>query len=355
MLPAADHDQHDTTMAITKELTLLKAARDNPISLTTTWRWLQRLYFHYDIRKKSFFVDGHERPNVVVHRNEFCNNYLSKLESRTHRWIQVTKETVEQWKSEKTRILNDVENQQAGFAYYREESSGREMIEFHVDDYDFLHELAVEMGYGVFGGNLSVRMPPCLKPLMIFGQDERVFNQFLLRLRQWVRPLGQRALLPKTDGLTLMISAFQSRETGFGVQISRIQMEEINETRRGKNYVDLDAALAIHGQVAKKDLEESPFVVSFESGANNEVYWTYNHMSLVQFEDCVNCLKVIYPQFDFVLMFDHSQGHAKKLTGGLDAYSMNKGYGGAQPMMRGSQIKEEDGYRHKHGTRRLEC
>ena len=88
---------------------------------------------------------------------------------------------------------------------------------------------------------------------MIFGQDESVFNQFLLRLRQWrVGPLGQRALLPKKDGLSLMISAFQSRETGFGVQIRRIQMEEINETRRGKNYVDLDTALAIHGQVEKK-------------------------------------------------------------------------------------------------------
>jgi hypothetical protein len=39
-----------------------------------------------------------------------------------------------------------------------------------------------------------------------------------------------------------------------------------------------------------------------------------------------------------------SQGHAKKLTGGLDAYCMNKGYGGAQPIMRESQIKEQDGY-----------
>ena len=255
----------------------------------------------------------------------------------------MTKETVEQWKSEK-RISNDVENQQTGFSY-REESSGREMIEFHVDDYDSFHELAVEMGYGMFGGKLSVCMPPGLKPLMIFGQDKSVYNQFLLRLCQWVGPLGQRVLLPKTDGLTLMISAFQSRETGFGVQISRIQMEEINVPRRGKNYVDLDAALAIHGQVAKKDLEESPFVVSFELGANNECYWTYNHMSL-QFEECVDCLKVIHPQFDFVLLFDHSQGHAKKLTGGLDAYSMNKGYGGAQPMVPGDPSRLEGEFSH---------
>ena len=58
----------------------------------------------------------------------------------------------------------------------------------------------------------------------------------------------------------------------------------------------------------------------------------------------MDCIKVLFPQFDFVFLFDHSQGHAKKLVGGLDAYSMNRGYGGAQPMMRESKIKEHDGY-----------
>jgi hypothetical protein len=64
----------------------------------------------------------------------------------------------------------------------------------------------------------------------------------------------------------------------------------------------------------------------------------------IQFEDCVDCLKVMYPQFDFAFLFDHSQGHAKKLPNGLGAYSMNRGFGGAQPKMRESRIKAEDGY-----------
>ena len=39
--------------------------------------------------------------------------------------------------------------------------------------------------------------------------------------------------------------------------------------------------MAIHGQRGKKDLKESPFVESFELlRANNEGYWTYNHMSI---------------------------------------------------------------------------
>jgi hypothetical protein len=68
----------------------------------------------------------------------------------------------------------------------------------------------------------------------------------------------------------------------------------------------------------------------------------------IQFEDCVDCLQVIYPHFDFAFLFDHSQVHAKKLANGLDAYSMNKGYGGAQPRMHESIIKESDGYLGMH-------
>jgi hypothetical protein len=63
--------------------------------------------------------------------------------------------------------------------------------------------------------------------------------------------------------------------------------------------------LGYHYYLRKKtffvDGHERPNVVSFELGVNNEGYWTYNHMS-VQFEDCVDCLKVVYPHFDFVFL-----------------------------------------------------
>ena len=89
---------------------LLRVYLESPISLSTTWRWLRRLGFTYDTRKKSFFVDGHERANVVFRRNEFCTHYLTKLESRAHRWIQVTAETVEEWRREKKCQTTTVED-----------------------------------------------------------------------------------------------------------------------------------------------------------------------------------------------------------------------------------------------------
>jgi hypothetical protein len=110
-----------------------------------------------------------------------------------------------------------------------------------------------------------------------------------------------------------------------------MQLDEINDRRQDQTYIDVDAALAIHGQALKKDLKQSPFVVYFELGLNYKGrYWTYNHMA-IQFEDCVDCFKVLFPQFDFTFIFDQLQGHAKKLTNGLDAYSMNRGFGGVQP------------------------
>ena len=102
--------------------------------------------------------------------------------------------------------------------------------------------------------------------------------------------------------------------------------------------------LQLHPQSSfKKGLKSNHLAVYFEVGANNEGYWTYNHIS-IQFEDCVDCLRVIFTQFDFAFQFDqHSQGPAKKLANGLDAYSMNRGFGGVQPRMRKSIIKAEDG------------
>jgi hypothetical protein len=38
---------------------------------------------------------------------------------------------------------------------------------------------------------------------------------------------------------------------------------------------------------------------------------------VIQFEDCVDCLTVLYPQYDYVFLFDHSCGHDKQREGGL--------------------------------------
>ncbi len=58
----------------------------------------------------------------------------------------------------------------------------------------------------------------------------------------------------------------------------------------------------------------------------------------IHLEDAVDCLNFLRPQFDFVFLFDHSQGHARKKDGALDANNMSRSFGGAQPKLRSSTI-----------------
>ena len=126
-----------------------------------------------------------------------------------------------------------------------------------------------------------------------------------------------------------MISALQSREFGFGLPITEEQMRRVNEARVGQHYKDVDAAKKYKGTTEKQNLLTDPFVVEFEYGASNEGYWNYERMVL-QLEDCVDVVKVLWPQYDCLFLFDHSCGHDKQRIDGLNAENMLKGYGGKQ-------------------------
>ncbi len=314
---------------------LLECHKEKPPSMTTGWRWMRRLGHEHCARKKSFYVDGHERAEQRFHRKEFSEDYLLKLEPYCHRWLQVTEHEVNKW-IEDPGVNFDKQYVRCGHSY--EDDDGWAMLEFHVDTNEFIFEEASRRHE--FGGTTSIRVKDeVFRTTMIFGQDESAFHQFLLKNKNWAGPNGERALLPKSDGIAVMISAFISRDTGLGLEIDAAMLRRINLQK----YADEYAANDILKAVEKEDLIESPFVKYFELRANNEGYWGYHHMVL-QLEDCTDCLKVAYPDFDFVFLFDHSSGHSKKRHGGLDAANMNSGFGGGQPFMRYSNIIQIDGY-----------
>ncbi len=83
--------------------------------------------------------------------------------------------------------------------------------------------------------------------------------------------------------------------------------------------------------------------MKFEYGAKAEGYWVYEHMVL-QLEDCVDCIKVLYPEHNFICMLDHSHGHDRQREDGLNVENMNKSYGGNKSKMQGTYIPQEKGY-----------
>ncbi len=313
---------------------LLERYLSQPPAYSTVVKWVHSLGFKRDSAKKSYYVDGHEKPEQQEHRAQFINQYLTKIEPHCHRWVQLTVDELQQIKSTLESgccILNEG---------YHFQKAGIHMIEFHVDDHEALQDFANQKNLE-FEGSISVRAETGKKAIIVFGQDEAIYNQNTTNTMQWVGPGGERPLLPKNNGMGKMISAFQSRDTGWGIKISRQQLIEINKQQEGKHYFDRDAATDIHGTTEKMALTESPFVRTFEFGGSNG-YWTGSH-TIIQTEDCIDCLQVIFGEkYETVFLFDHSSGHAKKRLNGLDARNMTKGWGGK--VMRPTLIEQMDGF-----------
>jgi hypothetical protein len=106
----------------------LTAHRLQSFRLATAWQWMHLLEFHYDTRKKSFYVDGHEREDVVANCTAFCKAYLTEYEPYCCRWLQISKEDA----------IN-IKNIDMGFEYHFHDSiAGADCVDFHVNYWNHL-------------------------------------------------------------------------------------------------------------------------------------------------------------------------------------------------------------------------
>ena len=176
---------------------------------------------------------------------------------------------------------------------------------------------------------------------MILVQDEVIMKQFIFTLLSWTLPDGSKPLIPKDEGMGLMISAFTCRELGFAHTVPSDIMEKVNKKRMGEMYSDEKAANVLFGSAAKKPLTRSPFLRQLEYGTNKEGYWSYEHMT-IQLEHCIDVLKIQFPQFDFLFLVDHSNGHDRLQPDGLSITKIGVKYGGKQPKMRSTNITSKD-------------
>ena len=172
---------------------------------------------------------------------------------------------------------------------------------------------------------------------MILGQDEVIVKQFLFSLLAWTLPDGSRPLIPKDEGLGLMISAFTCRELGFAHTIPDDILKIVNRKRAKTKYSDESAATKLFGTPTKTSLTTSPFIRQLEYGQNKEGYWTYDHM-VIQLEDCIDVLQTQFPDFDFIFLVDHSNGHDRLQPDGLNLNKISVRYGGKQPIMRNTKL-----------------
>jgi hypothetical protein len=310
----------------------------------TALNWLQTSGFKFSATKKCYFNDKHENEENKAARTPFTEDYF-RFERLSYRWIQIPVDVAEALEREedpkKEKLLKDIWSFE-----FTDDESGNKWREYHVDCLpETTTNTYIKPEYKLFGGNLSRHFPEGETPVLMSGQDESAYKQFIFSSKSWKGSDGIQPLLPKDDGLGLMCSAFVSRVWGFMVDggnfLTSEMLQAINQRRRDprfRNYLSTDAAIEINGSTVKKDIvDTAPFCRFFEYGADKEGYWNFNHMAL-QLEDLVDCCMEMYPGHDFVFIFDQSSGHGKQQKDGLNALSMNSDYGGAVPDMHETTI-----------------
>ena len=306
---------------------LLKEYGLKTLTVSTVNVWMSVLGFKYEPMKKCYYVDNHESPENVLYRSKFVTRYF-EYEICSYRWYHIT--AVERERMVQEGILDE----NLGYKY---NDNNVEMVEYHVDDHVLFEKACSSLQ---FGGYLSVRKPANKKPIMILGQDECIFKQYIFTSKFWVLPDGTKQLVPKDEGQGIMLSSFTCRELGYGYTPSPLVMEAVNLLRKTKKYSDESAATMKNGSPKKPKLTTSPFVRKLEYGNQNEGYWTYECMVL-QLEDIIDLLSFEFPSFDFVFLFDHSNGHDRLRPNGLNLNKIGIRYGGKQPIMRNSLLNEK--------------
>ena len=66
----------------------------------------------------------------------------------------------------------------------------------------------------------------------------------------------------------------------------------MNAYRKGKTYLDVEAAEHVYGKADKNKLTQPPFVRMLDYGKKIDCYWNYHHM-IVQFDDIFVLLNVL--------------------------------------------------------------
>jgi len=117
-----------------------------------------------------------------------------------------------------------------------------------------------------------------------------------------------RALVPKNDSQGVMIKGFQSIEFGYGLDLTNEQLKQVSKFHEGKKYINKAAATKYRGTgINNETFDSNPFFFEFKYSAANEVYWNYKHM-ILQLDDCIDILKCLYLEYDFLFLFDHLCG-----------------------------------------------
>jgi hypothetical protein len=130
------------------------------------------------VRRKSFYVDGHEREDVVANRQTFCETYLTKLEPYCNQWIQLPV-------ARKAMMMKKGLDIGFGHHYFDIMHIIRDEELVDIDNWSWHCSCADATSmngspHESINPTTSIRVLSIARPIMIVSQDKSVFAQYLL-------------------------------------------------------------------------------------------------------------------------------------------------------------------------------
>lgn len=349
----------------------------SPLSPHVAKCWLRKMGVEYCHQAKNYYVARHESQKAKDQRKEYIP-WSFEMEKREMCWIQLTEDGIIEIASKVDLSGGDDDGTATAVAaaagggssrpsavitrddivaHLKDSAvrtgriNGRNVWEYHRDDYAEFHDIA---NLEPFGGRKSIAFPEGEKVAMVSGHDESMFSQNNQTFSGYVRD-DQTLLRSKGNGLAEMVSACTNTECGWGMRdyLSSLTPDQLEEARvrcnalhrRGKQYHPLiqersaDILKLRPTGNDKKEFSKEEFTVTSNpaiqylkagNGPGREGNWTLAHF-LLQFEDYRDFMFALFPdptnetecEYSLYLEVDQSTSHCTALPNALSTSNMN--------------------------------
>ena len=194
------------------------------------------VYLQY---KKKYYVNTHERTDVVAHRRVYVERELAD-EVNQAVWIQLSVQKARRLLFQSGGGDGDdgagVPPLEQSNLYWKHRhefdgQDGRKMVELHVHAFSF-HQMKMmleekEEEWQGLRGCPSLLKDPAALITLTFGQDETVYKAYAMNQNSWTVD-GVVLERPKGEGPGRMVSGMQGYADGYGMTITEDELVSIN-------------------------------------------------------------------------------------------------------------------------------
>ena len=161
--------------------------------------------------------------------------------------------------------------------------------------------------------NHAVDKCKCDKPLLHIGKDESIYSQNVTSSQEWTH-WGVTTLGKKSDGVGVMLLVFICMALGFGLPLTRAELQHVNSLRAVKSL---------------EPLAETPGTVLFPYGKGDSKmgYWNFEHNNS-QCDSVILMYEALFPHYQSGLEADNSGSNNKTKDDGFDEGKLCRDWGG---------------------------